>query len=201
MPPVCGPGPGLRPPVRGTAPRFLYRDCPDPKTKAWFDATKAKKDAEKAKTALAADATPAPASALVSAGEGGGTRASTVTISGDHSADERALLAQLSGFLDSAAPSKVVHWSETVKTVHSAHVAKTKFIDGVAQLVDPSADELRSSCAMARLPSIPSLPQHSSPTRLTRQVWARSRTRTCPPQRASPSTTRPRPARKLHSLP
>ena len=128
--------------------KHLYRDCPDPKTKAWFDATKAKKDAEKAKTALAADAKPAPASALVSAGEGGGTRASTVTISGDHSADERALLAQLSGFLDSAAPSKVVHWSETVKTVHSAHVAKTKFIDGVAQLVDPSADELSLATAL-----------------------------------------------------
>ena len=25
VPPVCGPGPGLRPPVRGTAPRFPNR--------------------------------------------------------------------------------------------------------------------------------------------------------------------------------
>ena len=126
--------------------KHLYRDCPDPKTKAWLDATKAKKDAEKAKAALAADATPAtaaPASALVSAGgEVAGARSTTVTISGDHTADERALLAQLSGFLGSAAPSKVAHWSETVKTVHSAHVAKTKVIDGVVQLVEPSADEL-----------------------------------------------------------
>jgi hypothetical protein len=65
-----------------------------------------------------------------------------VTITGDHTTDERALLAQLSGFLDSAEPSKVVHLSETAKTVHFAHVAKIKFIDGIAQLIDPSADEL-----------------------------------------------------------
>ena len=43
--------------------KHLYRDCPDPKTKAWFDASKAKKDAETAKTALAADAAPAAAPA------------------------------------------------------------------------------------------------------------------------------------------
>jgi hypothetical protein len=118
--------------------KHLYRDCPDPSTKAWFEASKAKKDAEKAKAALTAT----PASTLASTGGGGGARATTVTITGDHTTDERALLAQLSGFLDTAEPSKVVHLSETAKTVHFAHVAKIKFIDGIAQLIDPSADEL-----------------------------------------------------------
>ncbi|KOO32538.1 retrotransposon like protein, partial [Chrysochromulina tobinii] len=129
--------------------KHLYRDCPDPKTKAWFDASKAKKDAEKAKTALAADAAPAaaPTSALVAAGGGVGAT-TTVTISGDHTTDERALLAQLSGFLNSAAPSKVVHWSETTKAAHSANVAKTKVIDGVVQLVEPSPDELSLAAAL-----------------------------------------------------
>jgi len=35
-----------------------------------------------------------------------------------------------------------------------------------------------ASCAMAKLPSIPSLPQHFSPTRPSVGVWAHSRTRT-----------------------
>jgi hypothetical protein len=95
---------------------------------------------------FAPDAAPAaaPASALVSAGGGVGAT-TTVTISGDHTTDERALLAQLSGFLNSAAPSKVVHWSETTKAAHSANVAKTKVIDGVVQLVEPSPDELTAA--------------------------------------------------------
>ncbi|KOO45985.1 hypothetical protein Ctob_016633, partial [Chrysochromulina tobinii] len=117
--------------------KHLYRDCTDPKTKAWLDASKAKRDAERGKTALAADVTPAaaPASALVSAG----ARTTTVTISGDHTTDERALLAQLSGFFDSAAPSKIVH---------SANVAQTKVIDGVVQLVEPSPDEHSLAAAL-----------------------------------------------------